>query len=216
MRGLRMLALIAVTIGVVAVGANALIDRTAQSTDTPTGESPSSEPSPTVVPSPTPELEGGWKHYVSEKGRFSIVAPGRVAEDRLAVKLWWGRTVFHEIAFLPDISKDTYRVYYVDLPSEVIARHPADVLLSAFQRGAVSGYEGRKVKEHPITIEGYPCRDVSMELGDFEIVRLRMCLVEKRFYEVEVVSVRSHLHPDRQRALRFLRSFRVISPIQIL
>jgi hypothetical protein len=203
MRGLRGIAAVVGIAGLVALGLGVVVDR-------------HGGPSPSPTPAPTPSLGSGSKRYFSPNGRFSIAAPGDAVERTLRVKTLWGRSIFYDTEFVPDIPKDMFHVYWVDVPLDVLARSGAKRVLRMFRAGALQRYHGRIVKDAPVTVNGYPGRDLFVNFGRFRIARIRTCLAGTRFYQVVVVSVRSFVHPDRVRALRFLWSFRVVGAVQFV
>jgi len=207
MRGLRGIAVVVGIVGLVALGLGVVVDRHG-------GRSPSPTTAPTAAPTPSPG--SGSKRYLSPNGRFSITAPGDAVERITRVKTRWGRSIFYDTEFVPDIPKDTFHVYWVDVPLDVLARSGAKRVLRMFRAGALQRYHGRIVKDAPVTVSGYPGRDLIVNFGRFRIARIRTCLADTRFYQVEVVSVRSFVHSDRVRALRFLWSFRVVGAVQFV
>jgi hypothetical protein len=132
------------------------------------------------------------------------------------VKTRWGRSIFYDTGFVQDISKGTFHVYWVDGPLDVLGRSGAKRVLRMSRAGALQRYRGRIVKDAPVRVNGYPGRDLFVNFGRFRIARIRTCLADTRFYQVVVVSVRSFVHPERVRALRFLWSFRVVGAIQFV
>jgi hypothetical protein len=96
MRGLRGIAVVVGIVGLV-VGLGVVVDRHG-------GLSPSPRPAPTPSPG------SGSKRFLSPNGRFSITAPGDAVERIIRVKTRWGRSIFYDTEFVPDISKDTFHV----------------------------------------------------------------------------------------------------------
>jgi hypothetical protein len=203
MPGIRGIVIVLGIVGLVGLGLGALMGRLSHPAATPA-----------TMPSPSPRTGGGSDRYFSPDGRFSIAAPGRAIQGRITARAGWGRSVFHAVRFVTGVPHESYVVSWTDLPHHVVARTPAKGILRTLRNHTVRRHPGRIVRDAPVTVSGYPGRDLFVEVGRFSIARIRTCLARARIYQVVVVTVKTFIHPDRLRALRFLWSFRVASPIQ--
>ncbi len=208
MRGFRGIAVVVVVVALVGVGVGAFAGRLSRSTVVGS-----------TAPSTSPAPGGGSGRYISPDGRFSIAAPGGAFEYPTWTRLRWGRVALHVTRFASGIPHERYAVIWRDLPDAAVARTPSGQILrylrDLFLRRVDRGLESI-VRDTPVTVGRYPGRDLFFDVGPFGITRVRTCLAGSRYYQVAVVSVRSFVHPVQLRALRFLWSFRVESPVQNL
>ncbi len=151
------------------------------------------------------EAEKEWATFEPDDGAFSILFPGKPEEQTESVSTAIGdiETQF----FIAEQKDRAYSVNYADYPREIIIVSDAEAMLDGAGMGAVSNVDGELLDEKEITLDGYPGREIEIEVKEDDIiVRARFYLVENRLYVVQAVSKSKASAPDID---KFLDSFQL-------
>lgn len=136
------------------------------------------------------ETEEEWATFESEEGRFSILFPGEPKEQTESVSTAIG-TIETEF-FMVEQKDMAYSLNYADYPADIVAASDAGMMLNGARMGAVSNVNGELLDEKEITLDGYPGREIRIEIDEDDIiVRARFYLVENRLYVVQALSKKS-------------------------
>ena len=151
------------------------------------------------------EAEKEWATFTSEDGGFSILFPGKPEEQIESVSTAIG-TIETEF-FIVEQKDRAYSLNYADYPKEIIAASDAGSMLDGAGMGAVSNVNGELLDEKEITLDGYPGREIRIEVKEDDIIiHARFYLVENRLYVVQAVSKSEASTPDID---KFLDSFQL-------
>ena len=121
-----------------------------------------------------------WKLFACQEGNFSALFPG-APKEKIQNEL-----IFKVHSFVFEKRKAAYLVLYVDYP-EKLHVSPTVQTFDGARNGAL-GKDGKLLQEKPITVEGFPGREIQIEKKDGEeFVVDRYFLAANRLYQVMVV-----------------------------
>jgi hypothetical protein len=132
----------------------------------------------------------GWATFESEDGRFSILFPGKPEEQTESVSTVIG-TIETEF-FMVEQRDMAYSLNYADYPAEVVTASDVGMMLDGARMGAVANVNGELLDEKEITLDGYPGREIKVEVEEDDII-VRACfyLAENRLYAIQAISKKS-------------------------
>jgi predicted Zn finger-like uncharacterized protein len=152
-----------------------------------------------------------WRTHDSEAGGFRVELP---AAPRADMAHWAGTKndpnvkVEGTILFL---RLEDYGVIYTDIDAAKRRVMTADAILDEAIAGMAGGLPGaRVVRQAPVTVSGFPGREVVIDAPGHGTAVGRVVLAESRLYVV--VSGGRFADPDGVRARRFLDSFEITDP----
>jgi hypothetical protein len=160
-----------------------------------------------VACSPAPKPQ----EFTSEAGRFTVVSPVHLQESIQPVESQaTGKIDLH--IFLGNQGDLAYAVAYADYPPDIVRKGNPEKILDGASLGMVSHINGKLVRETKIEIEGYPGREllieVTIQAGVPGTVKGRVFLVGNRIYQMMWIA------PKGQASLKalddFLQSFRLL------
>jgi hypothetical protein len=127
--------------------------------------------------------------FVSEEGRFTIASPGEFIESVQPVDL--GFTEVDMYTYSVEYEGAYWAVHYNDYPQEIMADADPAIVLDAATTAMADELNGILVDQNPITLDGYPGREILVETESIEgsdpiAVKVRLYLVDNRFYQVMV------------------------------
>lgn len=144
-----------------------------------------------------------FTEFVSEEGGFSVSMPGTPTEETNTSSSAAGDIDMHMFSLRS--GGNAYLVGYSDYPPDLLEGIEPDDLLDFARDGAVSG--GTLVSEAPITLNGHPGRDLTVETSEEGMkIYIRMYLVGNRLYQVIVSTRDGDLTEDMS---DFLDSFKL-------
>jgi hypothetical protein len=120
--------------------------------------------------------------FSSADGRFSILMPGAPKYESTNVDTAAGTLVMH--SYMVEDAGMAYGVIYSDYPDFMKDADPQAVL-DGGRDGAVAKIKGTLISETPLTLGGYPGRDITVSAGTLGF-RSRIYLVNTRIYSVIV------------------------------
>jgi hypothetical protein len=129
------------------------------------------------------------RSFVSEAGRFAIVAPGTLTESVQPVDL--GFTTVDMYTYAVEYNDSYWAVHYNDYPPEIMTDADPAVVLDAATAAMADELGGTIVADEPLTLEGYPGREIVVETDSLDgslplAIKVRLYLVGNRFYQVMV------------------------------
>jgi hypothetical protein len=160
---------------------------------------------PLVLIAATAFGQPGWQETRSPEGRFTAKFPSAPQQTTKPMRTALGNLSAH-LYLVEQKGEPFYAIAYVDYPKARIAGKKTDELLDKARDSAVANVGGKLVSETPITLAGFPGREVRVEKirGDMVLV-CRLFLAEERLYQALVVVARSKESPELTRA--FLDGF---------
>ncbi|MDD5291787.1 MAG: hypothetical protein PHY46_01200 [Candidatus Omnitrophica bacterium] len=151
----------------------------------------------------------GWKQYASVEGGFSVQLPGEPEGQKIILDTQVGRTYLNMYTLNRKDDNFIYAVGYVDYPDELFNLKSVDQILNDGRDGAARNVQGVLTKESNISIEGYPGREFTIEVGNGEaVVKGKLFLVGQRVYQLMVTTDKKW--SDSYNIKRFLDSFQLI------
>jgi hypothetical protein len=156
-------------------------------------------------PGPNPQ------EFKSEPGRFSVVSPVPLEESIKAVETPGAGTIDLHI-FMGQQGDIGYIAAYADYPPGVVEKGGPGKILDGACKGMVSNINGKLVLETKTEIDGYPGRELAIEVmiekGIEGTVKARVFLVGNRIYQMMWIAPKSVASPV---ALDdFLKSFKLL------
>ncbi len=177
------------------------------------GGTAQSSPPPSAAPAGADQRPGEQKEFSSERGRFAILFPGTPEEGQYTQS---GPLDSWQYTFADDWANYdvAYNDYDIDLEKDAEKRN---YVLNGMRDAGVSKLDGRLLSEAEVSLDGHPGRALKVSIPDGSIIRVRMYVVGRRFYQVAVVTLGEQSAPDggrsaEARALKYLDSFRLITP----
>ena len=123
----------------------------------------------------------GWQELKSKEGRFVVMMPGDSEYLIDTVGTPTGKVAYPSYAF--DEEEKYYLVGYSDMPGELIARAPADVIIEGSCRGVLAEAGGREVGSKLLTKDKCLGREITAEIpGAGLVMKVRSYLVGNRLY----------------------------------
>ncbi len=160
-------------------------------------------------------LPAQWQTFVSEKGKFSIHAPGGFVEKVNTVDTPIGETSYH--TFLLQTSDEdadnlVYMVSYCDYPEGSIHSDSTELLQEFFEvtvESALKSVNGKLFYSAPIKFGDYPGVMWRIDYNNGEAtIKTRSYLVGNRYYALQTVSLKDKgLNPSID---KFMDSFTLI------
>lgn len=156
-------------------------------------------------------LRPQWRTHESAVGGFKCELP---APPRKDMAMFAGMQNDPDIKIEGTIlwSKlEEYSVIYADVPPWRRAAMTDEALMDEMVAGALGETPGtRKVSERPVTVSGFPGREVIIRIPDYGPAVMRMVVADTRIY-VAVAGGR-FASPDDPRVRRFINSFEITDP----
>lgn len=157
------------------------------------------------------------KGFSSQRGRFTILFPGTPAEKDTSVDTLVGRLDSREYKFAehPTYYAVVYDDFAGDLEKDAERRNYA--MNRMRDAGVSSGPNRRVLSESEVWLGSHPGRALKVSIPDGGIIRVRMYAVGRRLYQVSVITLGERSSPGarrpaEKRAMKFLDSFRLITP----
>ena len=147
-----------------------------------------SAPEPPASPFPRIAYDArDWKPFESTEGGFVIAFPGKPGFQTRTVQAAAGPLV-NQIYGL-DIGVSVFVVSFTDMPFPVPSGNKELVnrALDAGRDRALAGARGKLISEVPLTLDGYPGRNLLYSDGD-GLTHSRSYIVGNRLYQLLVVS----------------------------
>jgi hypothetical protein len=156
-----------------------------------------------------------WQEFSSDKGRFSVLMPGRPTAKTISIPVEGLKIDMYMHSLMTTIR---YSVSYYDLPVKVDDPDEIKKFLQNAKQGGISSIHGRLLEDREIKLGKYPGYYVALVTPDDSVLRSKSFLVGQRFYQVTINTPREPV-PGKSRifqdvAARFLDSFKLTSQDQ--
>jgi hypothetical protein len=170
---------------------------------------------PITLQVPTEKKEGevlyapeapAWSEFSTAEGRFKVLMPGIPVSQTLTLEMHNARIVHH--SYLSSKRGVTCVVDYVDLAPEVVDPNHAKILFDEARDQFIKDSQGKLATETPISLEGYPGREVRLHVYGGEAVA-RFYLVGDRFYQLAIIAANPAPNPNGE-IDNFFSSFKII------
>lgn len=150
-----------------------------------------------------------WKPFSSTPGGFTVLMPGTPTTNNTSVNTQIG-SIPIQLFTVVRPKEAVYLVAYSDLPSN-IPQNSRDInqFLSEVASGFSQGAGGKLISEQNISLNNFPGKEIKLEFPQGVIAIGRIYIVNKRLYQVVVVTPREG---DLTQSINgFFNSFRLLN-----
>lgn len=156
-----------------------------------------------------------WFEFVSEKGKFTVLSPGEMANRTNSLETEIGQLDYHTFLYQPK-SKEAdnlvYMVSYVDYPNHSIHSDSTELLKDFFDatiETAVQSVEGELMYSADAKLKDYPGKIWRVHYNDEKAqIKTKAFLVDNRYYSIQTITLKEKsLNPSSD---KFLDSFRLL------
>jgi len=148
-----------------------------------------------------------WQEFSSADGNFAVLMPGTPSYEKKNSTTALGPIDMH--MFTLNIKRDAaYLIMYSDYP-EIVTRAKPEDLLDGGRDGALSNTKGKLVGEQNMSLDGFPGREIVVEVPGKGLLKLRVFLVGRRLFQVMAVGTREMV--EHEDASKYLTSFRLLA-----
>lgn len=150
----------------------------------------------------------GWHRFHSKTGGFTLSFPGGPpAEQKQIVRTPTGNLDVTSYVFESKQNPGRYLVSFSEYPEGAVATGTDEKRLDYARDGLVSRSKGKLVSESRIKVEGFPGRDLVIEMEPNNALRTRMFAVKNRLFQVMVLGPRKMVQAKTTEI--FLESFQL-------
>jgi hypothetical protein len=111
--------------------------------------------------------------------------------------------------FSLNIKQDAaYMIMYSDYP-EIVTRANPESLLDGGRNGALANTKGKLIGEQSMSLDGFPGREIVIEVPGKGIMKLRAFLVRQRLFQVLAVGTKEKI--EHEDTAKYLTSFRLLA-----
>ncbi len=147
-----------------------------------------------------------WRVFTSKEGGFAVALPGSPSETKQRVRTATGHLdVYLYVVEGPDDA--AYVVSYSDLPPEDVKAGAEQKRLDFAREGAIDNARGKLRSEKPITVDGFPGRDLLIETDKDLAIRMRIVVARRRLYQAMAMGTGRFI--QSKDAAQFLDSLRL-------
>jgi serine/threonine-protein kinase len=148
-----------------------------------------------------------WQEFSSAEGNFAVLMPGTPSYEKKSQSTALGPIDMH--MFTLNLKRDAvYMVMYSDYPEIVTRAKPVD-LLDGGRNGALSNTKGKLVGEQNMSLDGFPGREIVIEVPGKGLMKLRAFMVRQRLFQVMAVGTKEKI--DHEDTAKYLTSFRLLT-----
>lgn len=148
-----------------------------------------------------------WREFSSVEGNFAVMMPGTPAYEKKDTATAVGPIDMH--MFTLNIKRDAaYIVMYSDYP-EIVTKAPPDRILDGGRDGAVANAKGKLIGEQNLTLDGFPGREIAIEVPGKGLMKVRAFLVRQRLFQVMAAGTKERI--DHEDTAKYLTSFRLLA-----
>ena len=148
-----------------------------------------------------------WQEFSSTEGNFAILMPGTPSYEKKNSTTVLGPIDMH--MFTLNIKRDAaYLIMYSDYP-EIVTRAKPDDLLDGGRDGALANTKGRLISEQNMSLDGFPGREIVIEVPGKGLMKLRAFMVRRRLFQIIAVGTKEMV--EHEDAGRYLTSFRLLT-----
>lgn len=123
----------------------------------------------------------GWQELKSKEGRFAVMMPGDPDYIVDTVNTAAGQVAYP--SYVVNAEDNYYLIGYSDMPKELVARAPADIIIEGSCRGVLNEAGGKQVGSKLLKKDKYLGREITAEIpGQDQVMKIRSYLVGNRLY----------------------------------
>lgn len=123
-----------------------------------------------------------WKEFRSPEGQFSLLMPGIPEKGMDRVNTPIGALEGH--TFSVEQNEVRYRVGYADYPENLNQKPDSTHILNSIRLGV----KGTLLNERTFSLDQHPGRQLLVESSDGYVKQIRVLLVDKRLYQLEMMA----------------------------
>ncbi|MGI0490741.1 hypothetical protein ACN4EG_02930 [Alkalinema pantanalense CENA528] len=141
---------------------------------------------PTFAQSNAQSKQSIWKTFSPTGGGFSILMPGNPKQISQPLKIQTGDTV-ELIGYATDLGpkQGMYMVTYADMPFAASKESKlSQQALDGAMNAVLGKIQGELVSQQSFALKGYPGREATFRMNGNITGKIRMFLVENRFYQL--------------------------------
>jgi serine/threonine-protein kinase len=152
-------------------------------------------------------VPAAWQEFSSVDGNFAVLMPGTPSYEKKSQSTALGPIDMH--MFNLNIRRDAaYMIMYSDYP-EIVTKAKPDDLLDGGRNGALSNTKGKLIGEQNMSLDGFPGREIVIEVPGKGIMKLRAFMVRQRLFQVIAVGTKEKI--DHEDTIKYLTSFRLLA-----
>ena len=161
---------------------------------------------PPTNPAPSTQVDnGGWAHFTSDEGHFSVLMPEIPTDKAETTDSAHGPYTTH--LFVVRDTTSVYLIGWVDYDPSFNFNRQAE--LEANRDNFVKGIQAKLVSTRPTMIDGYSAIEFTAETDD-RVFKSRVYMVGRRPYQIVIGSPKGT--DDSANVNRFFNSFKVSLP----
>lgn len=171
---------------------------------------------PAVAPTSGDPNQFTWQEFLSAAGGFRVLLLA-LREERTVTAMadapGGERLVYRTSSwqqFDTDPSEVDATVEYSEYPPGVVEHATPQQLLDQAQARLLRGPGAKLLSAQPLTLQGYPGRELIIDLRPPWALHERVYVVKNRLYEVQLLTVGAQAVPGE--VTKFLDSFRLLAP----
>ncbi len=131
------------------------------------------------------QVVNGWQEVKSKEGRFVVMMPGDPNYIVDTVSTPAGKVAYP--SYVVNNEDNYYLIGYSDMPKELVARAPADVIIEGSCRGVLHEAGGKQIGSKLLKRDKYLGREIIAEIpgqdqDQIQVMRVRSYLVGNRLY----------------------------------
>ena len=146
-----------------------------------------------------------WKQFSPAGGGFSVLLPSDPTLEVQKAADGSEPKVYRLYPFLSNVRG--MAVGFADQPKGAAGQRPATKILDESRDVSVVDLKGKLVSETPITLQGYPGRELTVSVPNNYMVRMRIYVVGQRKYSLMIVALAKNI--DSPEARKFFESFQI-------
>jgi len=148
-----------------------------------------------------------WQEFSSAEGNFAVLMPGTPTHEKTSTNTAVGPIDMH--MFTLNIKRDAaYMVMYNDYP-EIVTKASPEALLDGGRNGALANTKGKLIGEQSISLDGFPGREIVIDVPGKGLMKVRAFLVRQRLFQVLAVGTKEKI--DHEDTAKYLTSFRLLT-----
>ena len=156
-----------------------------------------------------------WQYFTSEKGKFTVLAPGEFEEKINTTETILGTTEYHTYLYQPSYQNPenlVYMVSYCDYPEGSIHSDSTELVKEFFEvtvESSLKSVKGELFYSSEINLGQYPGMLWRVNYKDgAATIKTKSYLVGRRYYSIQTITLRDmSLNPSID---KFLDSFKLI------
>jgi hypothetical protein len=150
--------------------------------------------------------EAAWQEFASADGNFAVMMPGTPAYEKKSQPTALGPIDMH--MFTIESRQNAYIVMYSDYP-EAVTKAPVESLLDGGRNGALASTRGKLIGEQGLFLDGFPGREINVEIPGKGLMKLRVFMVHQRLFQVMAVGTKEKI--EHEDTAKYLTSFRLLA-----